>query len=303
MAPHFQLRNHLWATSKNDVFYSAVNKVCRWNPLGSPRQPPPQPNTHRMGDLYLPMTLHHCAARWSGDYYWEPLDMDSDNMDSQKRYNAIVPAENSITNYVDIIRQRSGTLVASNDKNVRIIDMATRNILSTFTFSWDANCIAQSPDTRLFCVVGDDLDGLIIDAKSGQRVSKLIGHIDYSFACSWSPNGLVIATGNQGKLYDVRKLSDSFAVLSGYMGAIRSLRFSDDGAFLAMAEPADFVHIIETRTWNRSQVIDMFGEIGGISFTPDDATSLFIGNADSGLGAIMEYERNWASYDATEWLP
>ena len=34
-------------------------------------------------------------------------------------------------------------------------------------------------------------------------------------------------------------------VLKGRMGAIRSLRFTNDGAFLAMSEPADFVHVSE----------------------------------------------------------
>lgn len=32
---------------------------------------------------------------------------------------------------------------------------------------------------------------------------------------------------------------------AGRMGAIRSLRFSADGKFLAAAEPADFVHIYD----------------------------------------------------------
>ena len=45
------------------------------------------------------------------------------------------------------------------------------------------------------------------------------------------------------------------------------MRFSDDDTFLAMAEPADFVHIFDAATlWMnqpRVQVIDFFGEIGG----------------------------------------
>ena len=32
------------------------------------------------------------------------------------------------------------------------------------------------------------------------------------------------------------------------MGAVRSLRFSPDGRFLAMAEPADFVHIFDVNS-------------------------------------------------------
>lgn len=37
----------------------------------------------------------------------------------------------------------------------------------------------------------------------------------------------------------------SLAVLKGRMGAVRSLRFSPDGRFLAVAEPADFVTLYD----------------------------------------------------------
>ena len=46
----------------------------------------------------------------------------------------------------------------------------------------------------------------------------------------------------------MRKPEQALHVLRGRMGAIRSLRFSNDGRFLAMAEPADFVHIFDTST-------------------------------------------------------
>jgi WD40 repeat protein len=125
-------------------------------------------------------------------------------------------------------------------------------------------------------------------------VHKLKGHLDYSFACAWSPDGRVLATGNQDmttRLYDVRYGAKSFAVLGGQMGAIRSLRYSSNGRFLAMAEPADFVHLLDTTSdYHQSQLIDFFGEISGISFTPDDE-SLYIGNSDRALGGLLEFEK------------
>lgn len=50
------------------------------------------------------------------------------------------------------------------------------------------------------------------------------------------------------RVWDTRKPEQVLHVLRGNMGAIRSLRFSNDGRFLAMAEPADFVHIFDTST-------------------------------------------------------
>jgi WD40 repeat protein len=82
-----------------------------------------------------------------------------------------------------------------------------------------------------------------------------------------------------------------FKTLEANMGAIRSLRFSSDGRFLIAAEPADFVHIYDARTnYQVSQELDFFGEISGVSLTPDDET-LFVGNADTAVGSIMEWQR------------
>ena len=76
-----------------------------------------------------------------------------------------------------------------------------------------------------------------------QVVGNLKGHLDYSFASAWHPDGQILATGNQDttcRLWDIRNLSESVAVIKGRMGAIRAVQFSSDGRFMAMAEPADF---------------------------------------------------------------
>lgn len=125
-------------------------------------------------------------------------------------------------------------------------------------------------------------------------MGKLNGHLDYSFASAWHPNGVTFATGNQDKtcrVWDVRNLSKSVAVLKGNLGAIRSIRFSSDGQYMAMSEPADFVHIYDTNTgYSKKQEIDFFGEISGFSFSPD-TESLFIGIWDRSYGSLMEYTR------------
>jgi WD40 repeat protein len=109
------------------------------------------------------------------------------------------------------------------------------------------------------------------------------------------------------RVYDMRYHKKSLVTLPAVLGAIRSVRFSDDGAFLAAAEPADFVHVYDIRSgfvdktvnskkWGegafRSQVIDFFGEIAGISFTPDGADSLYIGNAGLFFFPLLYYSRH-----------
>ena len=49
----------------------------------------------------------------------------------------------------------------------------------------------------MLAVVGDDPKGLILDATSGDTISELAGHLDYSFAAAWHPSGAILATANQ----------------------------------------------------------------------------------------------------------
>lgn len=125
-------------------------------------------------------------------------------------------------------------------------------------------------------------------------MGRLYGHLDYSFASAWHPDGMTFATGNQDKtcrVWDVRNLSKSVAILKGNLGAIRSIKFTSDGQYMAMAEAADFVHIYNTKTgYMKEQEIDFFGEISGISFSPD-TESLFIGVYDRSYGSLMEFAR------------
>ena len=56
---------------------------------------------------------------------------------------------------------------------------------------------------------------------------------------------MLVAQDTTTRVWDIRQPGKSLVVLSGRMGAVRSLRFSSDGRFLAMAEPADFVHVFD----------------------------------------------------------
>ncbi|XP_022733334.1 uncharacterized WD repeat-containing protein C2A9.03-like isoform X2 [Durio zibethinus] len=151
-----------------------------------------------------------------------------------------------------------------------------------------------SPDRRLITVVGDHLDGLLVDSQNGKTVATVVGHLDYSFASAWHPDGRIFATGNQDKtcrVWDIRNLSTPVVTLKGNLGAVRSIRFSLDGQFMVVAEPADFVHVYSTSAdYQKRQEIDFFGEISGVSLSPDDE-SLYIGIWDRTYASLLQYNK------------
>uniref|UniRef100_A0A8R7TEJ6 WD repeat-containing protein C2A9.03 n=1 Tax=Triticum urartu TaxID=4572 RepID=A0A8R7TEJ6_TRIUA len=234
--------------------------------------------------------------------------------------------KNSVTNAVDVYESPSGATratAANNDCTVKFLDAERCSLLSRFNFPWSVNvsyselllsnlelyscsgkvnrklsCPSQntsvSPDGKLLAVLGDSSDCVIADAQSGEEIATLKGHLDYSFSSAWHPGGNVLATGNQDKtcrLWDTRNLSAPFAVLGGRIGAVRGLRFSSDGRFLAAAEAADFVHVYDARAgYGAAQEIGLFGEIAGVAFSPD-AGALFVGVADRAYGSLLEFGR------------
>lgn len=125
-----------------------------------------------------------------------------------------------------------------------------------------------------------------------QTLATFAGHLDFSFASAWHPNGLTFATGNQdrtSRVWDVRNLSSSLAILKGNLGTVRSIRYSSDGQFMIIAEPADFVHIYNTKAdYKKRQELDFFGEISGVALSPDDE-SLFIGVWDRVYASLLQY--------------
>ncbi|TYG72184.1 hypothetical protein ES288_D05G459200v1 [Gossypium darwinii] len=205
--------------------------------------------------------------------------------------------DNAITNSVEIYVTPSGAVhftASNNDCGVRDFDMEKYQLSKHFHFLWPVNHTSLSPDGKLLIIVGDNPDIMLVDSDTGETVMPLRGHLDFSFASAWHPDGVTFATGNQDKtcrIWDVRNLSKSIAVLKGNLGAIRSIRYTSDGKYMAMAEPADFVHVYDVKSgYENEQEIDFFGEISGLSFSPD-TESLFIGVWDRTYGSLLEYGR------------
>ncbi|KAL0328612.1 UNVERIFIED_CONTAM: putative WD repeat-containing protein C2A9.03 [Sesamum calycinum] len=283
---HFQLRNLVWATSKHDVYLMSHYSVMHWSSL-----------THTKSEV-LNVSGHvapcekHPGSLLEGFTQTQYLDRPGVSYCTRTTYD-----DNAITNAVEIYTSSSGAVhfvASNNDCGVRDFDLESFQLSKYLPFSWPVNHTSLSPDGRLLLIVGDDPDGILVDFRSGEVIASLRGHSDYSFATAWHPSGLTFATGNQDRtcrIWDMRNLSNSVTALKGNLGAIRSIRYTSDGKFMAMAEPADFVHVFDVESgYKREQEIDFFGEISGMSFSPD-TESLFIGVWDRTYGSLIEFGR------------
>ncbi|XP_039016434.1 uncharacterized WD repeat-containing protein C2A9.03-like isoform X2 [Hibiscus syriacus] len=292
---HFQLRNLVWATSKHDVYLMSNYSVMHWSSLScnlseiinfAGHVAPTEKHPGSLLEGFTQTQISTLAVRdnfmvaggFQGELTFKHLDRKGVAFCTRTTYD-----ENAITNAIEIydsLRGGINFMASNNDCSLREYDTERFQLLNHFRFPWPVNHTSISPDQRLITVVGDHLDGLLVDSQNGKTVATVAGHRDYSFASAWHPDGRIFATGNQDKtcrVWDIRNLSMPVATLKGNLGAVRSIRFSTDWQFMIVAEPADFVHVYNTRSgFQERQDIDFFGEISGVSVSPD-GESLYIG--------------------------
>ncbi|XP_059444413.1 uncharacterized WD repeat-containing protein C2A9.03-like [Corylus avellana] len=306
---HLQLRNLVWATSNHDVYLMSHFSVIHWSSLTCSKSEVLNASGHvapsekHPGSLLEGFTQTQVstlavkdkllvAGGFQGELICKHLDRPGVSFCSRMTCD-----DNAITNAVEIYVSSSGAahfMASNNDCGVREFDMEKFQLTKHFRFPWPVNHTSLSPDGKLLIIVGDNPEGMMVDSQTGKTVTTLCGHLDFSFASAWHPDGITFATGNQDKtcrVWDVRNLSKSVAVLKGNLGAIRSIRYTSDGQYMAMAEPADFVHVYDVKNgYEKEQEIDFFGEISGISFSPD-TESLFIGVWNPTCGSLLDYGR------------
>ncbi|XP_011005784.1 PREDICTED: uncharacterized WD repeat-containing protein C2A9.03-like [Populus euphratica] len=306
---HFQLRNLVWSTSKHDVYLMSHYSIIHWSSLSCKKNEVLNVSGHvapcekHPGSLLEGFTQTQVstlavkdrlliAGGFQGELICKYLDRPGVSFCSRMTYD-----DNAITNAIEIYECPSGAvhfMASNNDSGVRNFDMERFQQTKHFCFDWPVNHTSLSPDGKLLVIVGDNPNGILVDSQTGKPIMSLCGHVDFSFASAWHPEGRIFATGNQDKtcrIWDARNLSKSVAVLKGNLGAIRSIRFTSDGQFMSMAEPADFVHVYDAKNgFEKEQEIDFFGEISGVSFSPD-TEALFIGVWDRTYGSLLQYNR------------
>ena len=300
---HFQLRHMLSASSKNAVFYAGKDQLFCLNP-----------ETHveecimKFEGCQHALTLAEISTLTAthdllivgdlvGQYAVKSLSTSNDNNFSSGR---LTFDSNGCTNHAHtFLSRQSGiprAVFCSNDGYVRILDCCTNTIVKNQEIGWAINCSSTSPDSRLRLLVGDHTEPWVVEAETGKQLVKLPNHKDYGFACDWAPDSIHVATGNQDgivQIFDCRNWKQPIQVLPTELGGIRTMKFSPLGSgkrVLAMAEPADFISIVDAETFRSQQRFEFLGEVGGLSFTPD-GLKLFVANTDAEFGGVLEFDR------------
>ena len=316
---HFQLRHNLSATSKNAIFYTYRPPLSVWdawrlshktivcfNPETGTELCALDVNKRFSKEDQKISKIHTLTAgngvlvagSYEGVYAMKSLSAD---FESAPVFGEIAAGVDVSTNHIQTYLDRQGGLPRvvfdSNDWTVRILDCTTSQWVACHRYPYQVNCSAISPDGRLRLLNGDGCEPIVANAETGETLARLPGHDDFGFACDWAPDGVTMATGHQDgivKVWDARKLNQSLRTIAMEQGGCRSLQFSPLGSgkrVLVLAEPADFVHIVDAQTFDSKQTIDFFGEISGISMPPD-GSKLYIANADAKYGGLMEFDRS-----------
>ncbi|XP_076915492.1 putative WD repeat-containing protein C2A9.03 [Bidens hawaiensis] len=306
---HVQLRNLVWATSKHDVYLLSSYSIMHWSALSknltetlnfSGHIAPTEKHDENLLEGFTEAKITAFAVKdgflvaggSEGELICKRLEKPGVSFCARTN-----DEDNTITTAIEICNALSGgmrCMVSNNTFGIKEYEMDGYQLVNHFRFSFTVNQTSLSPDRKLIAVVGDRRDALLADATNGMTVASMKGHLDYSFASAWHGDGRIVATGNQDKtcmVWDVRNLANPVSVLKGKIAAVRSLRFSSDGQFLVVAEAADFVNVYNTAlNYEKRQEIDFFGEISGVSLSPDDV-SLFIGVWDPNFHSLLLFNR------------
>ncbi|KAK7191737.1 WD domain-containing protein [Paraphaeosphaeria sporulosa] len=306
--PHFQLRNMMAVTSRQDIYYAERLKgIFKTDASGSKAQPIIDTTKHTVnGNMPMITTMAAMdqvliAGGFEGEYAVVDLASNNGPHTSMDVIRDWAPETKSfITNHVHLFNDRSSytpqAVLSSNDFSLRVLDCATNTFRYKFPFSAAVNCSATSADGRLRVVAGDFPETLITNAETGETLQTLRAHEGDAFACAWADDGIHVASAAQDgtiAVWDARCWRAPLAVLPCELSIPRVLRFSPLGSgprVLVVAEADDYVSVINATTFANKQVFDFFGQTGGVDFAPD-GQSLFVANSEFGLGGIIELER------------
>lgn len=168
----------------------------------------------------------------------------------------------------------SGKWLASGGNEVLIWDAITGEEVAKVSVIADlrVNGLCFSPDGSILAVATSSKQLLIVDTQTWQIV-RTLDHEDQVWSVDFSPDGLMIVTGDKVGNVSFWNAVDGSQLLSrrAHSGYVRSVRFTHDGRTLASG--GDQHHIVLWNTVTRSETCKLHGStdfIYALAFSPDD---------------------------------
>jgi hypothetical protein len=302
---HYQLRNSIAATSRNDIFYVADHSVVRTS-LACPNYVEHVIDTSHVNDDLKVSCLSTSSISLFSEYQSDNLVVAgglngeyailNTTLSSTTQGHITRADDGLITHVHNFLDRQSGSPRAafcSNDYHLHTMDLATQTIVTSHHYPDALNCSATSPDGRLRALVGDTPDALISAAESGEVIVSLAQHADFGFACAWNREGRYLATASQDctvAVWDARNWSRPVRVMDDVVACARSLHYTDAGA-LVVVENDDLVSVYRDPALSSSrQDINLFGAIAGVALL-DGGNEIVVANADGTVGGLMAYQQ------------
>ncbi|XP_028201094.1 uncharacterized protein LOC114385277 [Glycine soja] len=312
----------VWSTSKHDVYMAGNFKIIHWSGLSSKMtdvldtaehvtSSEDYPGNYEIG--FHQSQINTVSVRFNllivGGNFGQLICKRIDRPDVSFCYKMSAEGDHDTGICAIEIFKNSQRIYSvhglGEEHYINHFNAETFDLLHTLQFNWPVFHSSLNPrDQQTLLVVGDNAKGRLVNCIDGEAIATLSGHSDMLYASAWHPDGYKFATGSVDKtcrIWDIRKTSESMDVLKGNAEAIRSLCFTADGQYMAMGETVDFVHIYDASRFEKKQVVDFFGLVSGVSFSPD-TESLFIGvtpHTNPNNTHLLWYNRrrNFGSYE------
>ena len=134
------------------------------------------------------------------------------------------------------------------------------------------SCIAFSPDGNRIVSGSHDQSVRVWDAKTGEQLMVLQGHIGIVTSASFSPDGNRIVSGSDDQLVRVwdAQTGEQLMELQGHTGFVNSVSFSPDGNRIVSGSKDQSVQVWDVKTGEQLMVLQGHTNwVNSVSFSPD----------------------------------
>ena len=160
----------------------------------------------------------------------------------------------------------------SNDKTIKLWDVASGRELRTLKVKDRVYSVAFSPDGRMIASGSNDKTIKLWDAASGQELRTLEGHAVYVMSVAFSPDGQTIASGSADKtikLWDAAS-GQELRTLHGHESFVQSVAFSPDGRTIAPGSCDKTIKLWDAASGEELQTLEGHTAfVDFVAFSPD----------------------------------